>query len=283
MKIAIVGAGRIGSTFALHLARAGHEVTVIARGERLAWLKREQAIVTVDGERVAVTTGDALDVTVPYDLVLVMVLRHQLDALMPALQASPAKTVLFMFNAFDDHAVWRQQLGAGRFAMGFPRMVAHFVDGKLRSQVAGPGNVTTLDNAQWAALLKEAGMPTALEPDMQSFSRSHVAFVLPMFIAAMLTWKRDHGLTWSEASKLSAVMAENFDVVRALGTPIKKGMYSTLAKLPRLLVTATLWAFARTAALKDMGEFGPGETRELIDVVAASAPGRSPKLLAMRP
>ncbi|WP_437548032.1 2-dehydropantoate 2-reductase N-terminal domain-containing protein [Sorangium sp. So ce367] len=37
MRIAIIGPGAIGSTFAHALARAGHDVTVIARGQRLAW------------------------------------------------------------------------------------------------------------------------------------------------------------------------------------------------------------------------------------------------------
>ena len=39
MKLAILGTGGIGSTFAFHLARAGHDVTVIARGKRLEQLR----------------------------------------------------------------------------------------------------------------------------------------------------------------------------------------------------------------------------------------------------
>lgn len=54
MKIAILGPGGIGSTFAFQLARAGHDVTVVARGARLAYLEREQAIVKDTGERAAV-------------------------------------------------------------------------------------------------------------------------------------------------------------------------------------------------------------------------------------
>ncbi|ATB31493.1 2-dehydropantoate 2-reductase [Melittangium boletus DSM 14713] len=44
MKVAIVGPGSIGSTFAFHLARAGHDVTVVARGARLAQLEKDRAI-----------------------------------------------------------------------------------------------------------------------------------------------------------------------------------------------------------------------------------------------
>ena len=67
MKIAIVGTGGIGSTFALHLSRAGYDVTVIARGKRLEQLQRDQAIVCVGG----VSVSGALDQTTPWNLVLV--------------------------------------------------------------------------------------------------------------------------------------------------------------------------------------------------------------------
>lgn len=43
VKIAVSGPGGIGSTFAFQLARAGHEVTVVARTKRLAQLQRDGA------------------------------------------------------------------------------------------------------------------------------------------------------------------------------------------------------------------------------------------------
>jgi 2-dehydropantoate 2-reductase len=59
MKIAVVGLGGIGSTFAFLLARAGHDVTVIARGERLEQLQRDLAIVSTSGERVGLSKSAA--------------------------------------------------------------------------------------------------------------------------------------------------------------------------------------------------------------------------------
>jgi len=61
MQIAILGTGAIGSSFAYQLARAGHTVTVIARGARLEQLQRDGAIVLVSGERAAVQVNAALD------------------------------------------------------------------------------------------------------------------------------------------------------------------------------------------------------------------------------
>jgi len=56
-RITVVGAGAIGNSLAFHLAKAGHQVTVVARGERLAQVRRDGAIVTVQGARAAVDVG----------------------------------------------------------------------------------------------------------------------------------------------------------------------------------------------------------------------------------
>jgi len=283
MNIAVIGAGRIGSAFAFHLARAGHELTVIARGSRLDALRGEGAIVALGGERAPVGVAAELNTTVPYDLVLVTVLSHQVDGLLPALRASAAKSVLFLFNTFDKIDRWRDALGAERFAAGFPNMLALFVDGKLRSVVDGPGMVTTLTSARWAAVLKQAGLPTEVEPDMNSYLRSHVAFAVPAMVAGLMTWKRNAGLTWAEAAKLTGAMLEGFALVRALGHSLKPGFVPLLAALPAFVLTAMTWCFSRTASVRDLGEFGPAESRALIDAMAAAAPGKTPKLLAIRP
>src|SRR6266852_2226663 len=46
MKIVILGAGALGSIIAGHLARAGEEVTIIARGERAAYLQQHGITLT---------------------------------------------------------------------------------------------------------------------------------------------------------------------------------------------------------------------------------------------
>ena len=54
LRIAVLGAGRIGSTFAFQLARVGHhEVAVVARpgSTRFQQLRRDGGIVNIKGER----------------------------------------------------------------------------------------------------------------------------------------------------------------------------------------------------------------------------------------
>ncbi|WP_421363141.1 ketopantoate reductase family protein [Agrobacterium rosae] len=64
LRIAVIGVGGIGSTFAFHLAsRGGHEVMVIARpgSDRLGQLLADSGIVSTKGEHVAVGVSDKLD------------------------------------------------------------------------------------------------------------------------------------------------------------------------------------------------------------------------------
>jgi 2-dehydropantoate 2-reductase len=102
-------------------------------------------------------------------------------------------------------------------------------------------------------------------------------------VAALLTWKRSTDLTWAEASRLTGALVEGLEVVRGLGHSLKPGFVALLAWLPSFVLTALLWGFSRTAAVKDLGEFGPGEARELIDAMAVAAPGKTPKILSIRP
>ncbi|MBD8687733.1 MULTISPECIES: 2-dehydropantoate 2-reductase N-terminal domain-containing protein [unclassified Rhizobium] len=114
-----MGVGGIGSTFAFHLARAGgHEVTVIARpgSARLGRLLTDTGIISITGEHAAVSVTDTLDGAVPYDLVVVTLLAHQVDAVLLALKRSAARYILFMFNNFDPERL-RDTIGIERRAM----------------------------------------------------------------------------------------------------------------------------------------------------------------------
>ncbi|WP_437640709.1 ketopantoate reductase family protein [Sorangium sp. So ce854] len=283
MKIAIVGPGGIGSTFAYQLARAGHEVTVVARGKRLEHLQRDGAIVTAAGERAAVRVSAALDATVAWDLVLVTVLASQVDAVLPALTASAARTVMFMFNTFEPLARLRNAVGPERFAFGFPAILASLDDGKLTSKIVTRGLLTTVTDAAWAKVFADAGIPAVVHPDMESWLRTHAALVAPVMVAFVTSHARKAGVSWAEAMSLARAMEEGLRLVRQLGNTITPEPVAVLSRLPTRVLATLLWTSSRLEAMRKAGAAGPGEPRSLIDAMAAAAPGQTPALLAIRP
>ena len=122
LRVAVLGVGKIGSAFAFQLARVGgHAVTVVARpgSARLARLQHDQAIINVKGERAEVRVVESLDEETPYDLVIVTLLAHQIEPLLPTLQRSAAGSIQFMFNTFEPEQL-QAAIGPERCAFGMP-------------------------------------------------------------------------------------------------------------------------------------------------------------------
>ncbi|ANH66599.1 ketopantoate reductase family protein [Mitsuaria sp. 7] len=283
MKILILGAGRIGSTLAFHFSQARHEVTVVARGQRLAALQRDRAVLTVDGRSAPVTAVASLDPDLAVDLVIVTVPEYQFAPLLPALAASAARTILLMFNSFVDTAVYRAALGGDRVALGFPNMLAFLEDQRIRFNVDSPGMIVTVSRPDLKTLFAEAGLRSKIEPDMPAFLRSHVAMVVPLFVAGLWTCERPSALTWAEARRLVDALIEGFALVRRLGHPLRPGVVAALGGLPRGLAVAVMWAFSRSSSVREVGKFGPEETRWLIDRMTEAAGGHAPHLRDIRP
>jgi 2-dehydropantoate 2-reductase len=283
MKIAVLGPGGIGSTFAFQLARAGHDVTVIGRGKRLEQLQRDRAIVTSSGKRAVVEVSSALDAATPWDLVLVSVLAHQVDAVLPALAASAAKTVMYMFNTFEPLTQLREAVGTARFAFGFPAILASVDDGKLTTEIVTRGLLTTVTDAAWAKVFTDAGIPAVAHGDMESWLRTHAAMVVPFMIAASSAYTRRAGVPWSEALTLARAMDEGFRMVVRLGNTLTPDSMAKMSRLPVPALAALLWTATRVPSVRRSGAAGNAEPRALIDAMSAAAPGQIPMLLAVRP
>lgn len=272
MKIAVLGPGAIGSTFAFRLAKAGHAVTVIARGARLAHLEATQAIVTAGGERAPVQVARALDAQTPWDLVLVTVLAPQVDAVLPSVAQSAAKSVMFMFNTFEPFTRLRDAVGAHRFTFGFPAILASLNEGVLTTQIVTRGQVTTVTDPKWAEVFTAAGIASVVHPDMESWLRTHAAMVVPFMLAVGTSYARNAGITFGEAWGYARALDEGFRLVRTLGNRITPGPMVALGWMPTPMTAALLWVAARIGTLRRAGAAGFTEPHALIDAMAAAAP-----------
>jgi 2-dehydropantoate 2-reductase len=294
MHIVIVGAGRVGSTFALRLARAGHTVTLVARGERLAELLEDPAIETDSGERVVVRIARTIDLSKRWDLLLVAVRAQHIDELLPSLHLSAAKTILFMLPPglarAPTRALQREPLerlrdavGPARCEFGFTRLVASFSEGKLTSSVDKPGQATVLTSAVLQEQFAEAGIPSVLCEDMESFLRGHAALCAPLLAMAQLVNARAAGVSWSEARSVARALAQGFALVGPLDPRLMPRALHTMSRLPLPLATAFLWAASRRSELRELDALGPGEVRQLFETLGEVAPDAHQELLAIRP
>jgi 2-dehydropantoate 2-reductase len=281
LSIAVVGVGAIGSTFAYQLARAGHDVTAIARpgSERLQQLRRDGGVVNKAGEHAAMRVADHLDEQTAYALVLVTTLAHQVDAVLPVLQRSKAQCVQFMFNTFDPERL-RQAMGAHRSSFGMPFVMATLnSDGKLTSTI-NAGQKTLHGDQRWVDLFHSAGLPSAFEADMPLWLRCHVPLCIAMESVSVAAQRRGGGASWAESLTVARGLHGGFAIIEGLGHRLYPSAKSVLNACPPFLVAAMLWFISRIAAFRDLLATGVIECRVLVDAVVAAAADANPALPA---
>ena len=275
LRIAVLGAGKIGSAFAFHLARTGgHDVTVVARPEsvRLQQLEPDRAIVDVKGGRADVHVASRLDEMVPYDLVIVTLLAHQADALLPALRRSAAEDIQFMFNTFDPERL-REAVGEERCSFGMPFVQATLTaDGRLDAKVGAAGQRTIMGRQRWVDLFDAAGLPAALERDMPLWLRCHAPLCVAFESVSIAGERRGGGASWSQAFTLARGLRASFALIQALGYEVYPKTKRRLRGSPTWAVAAMLWSLSRVRPFRRLLATGEAECRSLIDAMAAAAP-----------
>ena len=275
LKIAVLGSGKIGSTFASQLGRIGHhDVTVIARpgSVRLHQLQRDGGVIDVNGEHAEVRVIDALDEQTPYDLLIVTLLDHQSQAMLATLQRSAAKSVLFMFNTFHPERL-QEALGASRCAFGMPFVQATLDGGgKLKATIGAAGQKTLLGEQRWVDLFNAAGLPTALEPDMPLWLRCHVPMCIALESVAVAGERRGGGASWREAVVLARGVHASFMLIKGLGYDIYPGAKKLINGSPIPVLAAALWSMSKIAAFREVLATGKAECQVLVDVLVAAAP-----------
>ena len=275
LNIAVLGSGKIGSTFASQLARAGrHSVTVIARpgSVRLQQLQRDGGIIDVNGEHASVRVIDSLDEGTPYDLLIVTLLDHQTRAMLPSLRRSAAKTVQFMFNTFYPERL-EYAVGSSRCAFGMPFVQATLdSEGKLKATIGAAGQKTIMSEQRWVDVFIAAGLPATLEPDMPLWLRCHVPMCVAFESVAIAGERRGGGASWNEAVVLARGVHASFNLIKGLGYDIYPSAKKLIDRSPIPVLAASLWSMSRIPSFRQVLATGKIECEVLVDVMAAAAP-----------
>lgn len=283
-RIAVIGAGSVGSAFAFYLARAGHEVTVVARGERLLELQREVAIVTTRGARALVRVEPALPTDEAFDLVIVAVLGWQVDALLPTLGASSARAIVFAFNTFGGLARLRDAVGRERFGWAFPAVVAKLVNHRLEARFVPRAlamfQTTTLGALPdftppwvdaWTKTFCEADVASVSYCDMTSWLETHVALMtVPMSVGVCVHQRGV--LSADERSVMADAWKESFALVRRRGHRVVPWNMALVSALPRWALRGALRVLARLPQLRDFAATTGREPRWLLDQMLVAEP-----------
>jgi len=259
-KVLVYGAGPLGSLFAARLQQGGNDVSLLARGQRLADL-RAHGIVLVDektGLR-TVTSVSAVEALAPddaYDLVLVIMRKNHALLVLPVLKANRRTPhVLFLMNNAAGPAALINALGPGRVLIGFPR-AAGYREGPVVHCAAGTpekpwglpfgepdGSIT--DRTRWVASILDSavGYRGEIHSDMDAWLKTHVALLMPSICPALYAAGTDlHRLARTRDLVVLAVRAvrEGFQVLRALDVPITPPSMRWLEQLPESLLVGLL-------------------------------------------
>jgi 2-dehydropantoate 2-reductase len=122
VKILVYGAGVIGTLYAARLQDGGNHVTVVARGQRLADIRRYGlALEDIVGRVRSTTRVDTTDPNDQYDFALITVRRDQVASVVPDFMANHGiPTLVFMLNNPTGSSDLAQVLGRDRVLLGFP-------------------------------------------------------------------------------------------------------------------------------------------------------------------
>jgi ketopantoate reductase len=273
MKILVYGAGPIGSLFSVRLHDAGHDVALLARGQRLHDL-REHGVVLEDGYSgkrsvTPLAVVERLEPDDDYDLVLVTMRKNHAVQILPVLAANPnAPTILFLMNNFQGPAELVEALGASRVMLGFPTTGGERDGHVIRVIPQSPvqtriplgepdGSVTDRTRQVASVMSSMDGFGVEIRADMDAWLKYHVALLLPGFGAALCATEVDaRRLARTRDALVLAVRAtrEAFEVLRQAGIPVTPPALRALEWLPEPVLVTMAKHLVVTDTMKISGE-----------------------------
>jgi 2-dehydropantoate 2-reductase len=298
MKILVYGAGPLGSLFAAKLEEGGHDVSILARGQRLEDLRQHGIVLenAYTGEQTTthVTVVDALHRDDTYDLILVIMRKnHAIEILQTLAENKHTPTVMFMMNNAVGPGELVDALGKERVMMGFPlpgggrdghvmrvvpdnrwmpwRIPIGEVDGSIKSRTREVAD----------ALARMPGYRVEVRQDMDAWLKYHVALLMPGFVPMLLACENDiERMSRTRDALVLAVRAtkEAFRALQHAGVPYSPSGFCIYPWIPEPVL---VWAWSKIARLPILKVSGEGHaeaardemeflTQEFLDVVKAA-------------
>jgi len=223
MNVLIYGAGVIGQIFGGRLARAGHDVSLLARGEQARSLAEHGITLSQEGGESFHVSPPVLTAVPPdahYDVVFVTVRRDQLADVVPAVAALAAQRIVFAVNQFADLEGLRVRTGADRTLFGFPGVAGYHSAEATVTYLEVPQQKTTVERRGGREqpvvdLLRSAGLPVDLSDDMYGWLATHAVFITTVG-AAILAAGGDSAALAADRGRVAEMVAAVGEGFRAL-------------------------------------------------------------------
>ncbi|HYA24587.1 MAG TPA: 2-dehydropantoate 2-reductase N-terminal domain-containing protein [Terriglobales bacterium] len=286
MRILILGAGVIGSFNAARLTEAGQEVTLLARGRRLADL-REYGVVLENfrtGRR-TITRVPLVDRLAPddaYDLAIVVVRVNHIPSILPALaQNHRIPSVLFLGNNAAGPQELIKALGRERVLMGLANAggareghVVRYLWWRWMPLLFGElENVRTPRTEVIVRLFRSAGVSARVVKNVDAYLKTH-AVGLPALAGAVYMAGgnvRQFAHTRDALKLFLRAFREALRALHAIGIPLKPSGTRLMEWIPEPILLLLLRHFF-DSRLADMGaqphlDAAADELKELADEV----------------
>ncbi len=274
MRIAVIGAGAVGGTLAALLARAGHEVTVVARGDNLQAI-RDHGL-RLDGgfgETVARLAAERHLSAAPDLAILATKAQDADDALRPELPRLDRVPLLVVQNGLGGLVVARGLLPESSLLGGLALFAASYIEpGHVTITGANPLIVGAAPGTEHAVLDRVVGvlrdaLPIEVTPDIEGAQWTkllinHVNALPAITGLSVQEVVADRGLL----RVMTASMRETVRIARRAGVRFAKvqGVSGRVLELVGVLPLA-LGAFFPRLLARRMGSVpNPGSTLQSI-------------------
>lgn len=186
MKIAIYGAGGVGGYYGAVLARAGHDVSLVARGAHLEAIRQAGLRVLSPAGQFTVHPAAATDdpATIgPVDAVIVAVKSPHLAAVRNGIGPllGPGTLVVPLLNGVDAHENLLPAVGRERMGKGLTRIIA---------EISHPGEIRHVGLEPYVAMAEwDGGSSPRVEALVSALTEAGVDAEVPPDIDAALWFK----------------------------------------------------------------------------------------------
>ena len=304
-RILIFGSGVIGSVYGGLLAKAGYDISLLARGKRLKDLQEKGLLLQramcsqAETEAIAVRVVSELRPDDAYDYVFVTLRAEQVEEALPVLAANASGCFVFMVNHAGGYDRWESIIGKGKVLVAFPGAGGRIdEEGKvfysLTSRLIQPSTLGEPDGSltprirELRRMLRKAGFPTAGCRNMDAWQKTHLALVCPLACAIYCDGGNSRTLANNRQvlTQLCKALRETFAFIHRSGIGITPGKYRLMHIIPLPLmrfvlsrIYASSWA---ETFINDHTRHARGEMMYLTEALIALADRHGFKLKELK-